>query len=274
MKSINLLFLSVFHFFICAISGIIDWYSQMIIVAFVSALVVIYLSKKNTQFSFIILVIAPFFIFYSLFSILLNSYQTFPIWICGIIVTVIIIAGQKNKILEIQSYVLVLFIVLVTRIYIMPNLFAQLSNVQNASKFNFIGVSFINENNKIIKFDSIPNSIIVMDIWHPGCLPCFRTFPDLEELRKRYKYEKNVKIYSLQIPITNGSTININELLHKYHFEKISFINETIPKNLGVSSVPITLVFNKQKKCIYAGSLNTNEIINFSNIYSIIENNK
>lgn len=246
----------------------------MMIVSFISGLIIIYLFKKNTSISLIVLVIAPFFIIYSVLSIFLNSYQTFPIWICGIIVTVIIVIGQKNKIQKIQSYILVFFFVLITRFYLMPNYFLLLSNVENASKFNFKGISFLNENGRTIKFDSIPNSIIVMDIWHPTCLPCFKTFPDLDKLRKRYENDKNIKIYSLKIPMTNGQALNINELLSKYQFEKISFINEIIPKKLGIVSVPITLVFNKQKKCIYAGSLNVNKLINISNINSIIENNK
>lgn len=252
-------------------SGITDWYNQMIIVSVISILVVVLLINRKVSIKIIFAVIAPFYSIYSISSIFLKSYQTFAIWLCGLIVTILIVIFYIKKINKYLSYTIITLIILITRIFVMPNVFAKLYTIESYSKYNFSQAKFINEKKEIVKFNSLSNSIVVFEIWHSACAPCFKMFPDLEKLNNQYLNDSIVKIYSLGIPLLIDKNRDPNILLAKYNFKKLRFMDTFQAEKLGIEAVPIVLVFNKNGKCVYAGDLNINKLIKISNIIDIIE---
>ena len=94
----------ILHSIVCAISGALGWIIQLIIVQISTFGIVVYSYtklNKGSNFSFFLPLL--FYSFYIPVSVSIKSYQTYPIWISGIVLIVLLrfllISETSKKIL-------------------------------------------------------------------------------------------------------------------------------------------------------------------------------
>jgi thiol-disulfide isomerase/thioredoxin len=81
-------------------------------------------------------------------------------------------------------------------------------------EFNFITIHGDTVQSKILK-----GKVILLDFWNSGCIPCRKSFPDLEEVYKKYKDHPDVVIFI----INNGwePIEKAREFLKKRWYQKL-----------------------------------------------------
>jgi len=273
---VNYCILMVLHLAICILSGSLGWVTQIVIVQ--SACLFfpyICFAKifKNALLSFLLTV--PFFLIYILASILLNSFQTFPIWISGLCIALLTSLLLKKEVKTYIIFLIALAIIVSSGGWFMPNYLVKFSQQSDLSRYNLKGLKIVDENNHIVDLTSSKDKILIVDVWFTTCAPCIRQFPDLERVHNELKKDTNIRVIALNIPLQqSGDRDRAKSLTSKFSFEKVYFQSPVEVDKLGLKAFPITLVFDKQNRCIYAGDLLLNPLVYIDNIYSIIKKTK
>lgn len=168
----------------------------------------------------------------------------------------------KSVLIPICSLVLFGFISLV----IFPNYFIYYHNYNAEKNISFPAIKFKNNKNEMTNFDK--NKIIVLDFWSTNCGICFEKFPMLEETYNKYKNNKNVEIYSVNVPVKNDKyekTIRILDSIG-YSFPKIYAESlKQVEDSLHFNTFP-NLIIIKNGKIRYEGVLESKKT---SMIYNI-----
>ena len=167
-----------------------------------------------------------------------------------------------------KKYIIILSVAFFAFIcfFVFPNYFIYYQN-HNAEKNSiFNGVELLNNRKKPINISN--NKIVVLDFWSTSCGICFKKFPDLEIEYQKYKGNKNVEIYSVNVPIEGDkfeSTIKILDSIG-YTFPKLyakSF--QQIETNLKFNTFPHLLII-KDGRIRYDGFLITSDESKLYNI--------
>lgn len=157
----------------------------------------------------------------------------------------------KSILIPILSFFLFGFISLV----IFPNYFIYYHNYNAEKNIDFPNIKFKNNKYETTNFDK--NKIIVLDFWSTSCGICFEKFPMLEETYNKYKNNKNVEIYSVNVPIKNDKyekTIKILDSMG-YSFPKIYAESlKQVEDSLHFNTFP-NLMIIKNGKIRYEGVL-------------------
>lgn len=123
-----------------------------------------------------------------------------------------------------------------------------------------------------INVHNINAKVIVLDYWYTGCGACFRRFPDLEVMHKKYANDKEVLIAAVQIPFKNEPNAKLaNEWIAAYSFPRFSTLLYEDSNPWQISKFPYVLIFDKHKKLRYKGMLITEDRPLVSNTYDLIE---
>lgn len=106
-------------------------------------------------------------------------------------------------------------------------------------------------NGKEYSLDELKGRIIVMNFWFIQCKPCIMEMPELNELVKKYRTNKDV--------VFLGFAINEKEELNSF-LKKKSFLYKLIPDSqkiaddYKVSSYPTHIIIDKNSKIAYLSS--------------------
>lgn len=270
-----LLLLATAHFLICILSGAINWQFQMVAVATASILAVFFATKRIDQRIWAsLLVIAPFYLLYSVSSIRFYSYPTYPIWIFGLLISLLTYLLIRIKAPAVFSMLFLSFLVIVGGLIIWPNSFAYINMEKDPERFDLSRSRIVDETGKEISYESFRGKVHLVDIWHSACLPCIKKFPVVQELHEEYSEDPQVRIVSLNLPMPRDSGIRPTRFTDRYSFEKYYFMNKEEFEKFSKEQFPIYLVIDKNLKCRYAGDLNIGWNIFVKNVRHIINDLK
>jgi thiol-disulfide isomerase/thioredoxin len=173
----------------------------------------------------------------------------------------------KKNIIPLLSLVLFGFISFI----IFPNYFIYYHNHNAEKNIKFPTMFFKDNQSKVVNFNS--DKIIILDFWSTSCGICFEKFPILEDTYKKYKNDKNVEIYSVNVPIRGDKfekTIKILDSIG-YTFPKIYAESlEQIEVNLHFNKFP-NLMILKNGRIRYEGVLENKSTSLLYNIEDQIE---
>ena len=263
--------ISTLHFIICSFSGIFGWPIQMIIVPAISCAVIFiayFIISKNLFIC--LLLIAPFYIVYTSSSIYLSSFQTYPIWGFGFLLSLLTYLLLKNRIRYVILIPLLVFLIVLGWIIIWPNTFSYLNQEEKIDRYNLINSKIVDENEKEVDISKLQGKVVLFDIWHSACIPCIKQFPEIQKLHEYYYNDTTVLIVSLNFPLEKDHNIRPFGMTSQYSFTKMYFLNEAEYQKFSVKQVPLILIMDKNQKCRYAGELNTSWNIFFGNAKKII----
>jgi thiol-disulfide isomerase/thioredoxin len=265
-------FLGLFHLIICVLSGALGWDIQTVVVSFMS-FISLYFACKNISNSFflLIVIITPFFLLYSISSIKVGNPLNYPVWICGIAVSIISILLLKFSVKREIVFLVILIILLTEYTFIYPNAFTYLTKKPIPSKHNLLNAKIVDINNKEVKLNKFENKVVLLDIWHSACYPCIEQFPKLQSLYNEFKADTSVQIISLNIPLKKDAGKKPDRVTINYSFEKLYFFNEEEYEKFSDKVVPLILIIDKNMNCRYAGDLNLGWNIFIGNAKRIIK---
>lgn len=272
MKYVITLVLALLHFLVCALSGAIGWNNQILIVSLFSGLVVATGSRKfKLPLKFVVISVLPFFVIYTFFSIYEHSYQTFTIWIWGIISTLLFILHFHTKRSFLVSLATVVLIPLFGYFFIWPNHFAYLNTDPLPESYKPFSTKITDLNNVPIDSSKFKGKVVLIDIWHSSCGLCFKQFREIQRLSDQYKDDTTIKIITINYPLSKDSGVKSTKFIGQYNFPKYYFESVDSVSSHIADYVPKTLILDKNLKCRYAGALNTDRNILISNAHRFIE---
>ncbi|WP_340199710.1 TlpA family protein disulfide reductase [Ascidiimonas sp. W6] len=127
----------------------------------------------------------------------------------------------------------------------------------------------------LLKSDKSPynlekDKVLILDLWSTSCGSCIEKFPDYEKLNKKYANNKDVKFYTLNLPIPRDSVLTASKIVAKYEFETLFAADKSAWKTLGIKKVPQYLIVNKDAKIVYRGRLHDKWYHFYNNIDHLI----
>ena len=134
-------------------------------------------------------------------------------------------------------------------------------------------LTLIRQNADSTSLSEMGNKIVILDVWYSGCGVCFKKFPEFEALTKEYAQDTNLYFAALNIPLEKEKdTLGSFGLVKKYSFNKLQATSTIDENKWGIElGYPTLLVFDKNHKIRYSGTLNTNRLLLVNNIHEIIE---
>lgn len=96
--------------------------------------------------------------------------------------------------------------------------------------------------------EKLKNKKILINFWATWCTSCIHEIPQLESLKEKYGEEV------IFVAINAGEKSNlIDRFLKKYKFSYILLKDEdrSFSKSIGVDSLPVTIVLDKDRNIIY-----------------------
>ncbi len=98
------------------------------------------------------------------------------------------------------------------------------------------------------------DTFYILDFWTTSCGVCFKKFPNLNKLFEKYKYEKDIQIYAVNVPYKDESLINNYDLIRKREFQfPVAFFLES-PQKIEVYTYPTVLII-RNDTLIHRGSI-------------------
>lgn len=105
--------------------------------------------------------------------------------------------------------------------------------------------------------ENIKGKKVLMNFWATWCTSCIQEIPLLESLKSKYGNEV------IFVAVNAGEKSNLIErFLKKHKFSYILFKDEdrSFSKSLGVESLPVTLVIDKDMNVVYRGIVPPKEL--------------
>lgn len=117
---------------------------------------------------------------------------------------------------------------------------------QEGLPFHFINYKDLND--VIYDEKKIKNKTLVLNFWYIRCGACIEEMPDLNELVKKYKNQKDVVFFAL----TFDEKINLDKFLgtKTFLYNVIPVSKTYISDTLKLGTFPTSMVINKEKKII------------------------
>ncbi|MCC6186793.1 MAG: TlpA family protein disulfide reductase [Chitinophagaceae bacterium] len=136
-----------------------------------------------------------------------------------------------------------------------------------------VTLPIILQNSDSTNLTAIGNKVVILDVWYSHCGLCFKKFPEFEALAKEYSKDTNLYFAALNIPMQKElDTLGSFGLIKDYSFNKLQATSTTTENKWGIEmGYPTLLVFDKNHKIRYSGTLNTNRYLLVNNIHKIIE---
>lgn len=104
---------------------------------------------------------------------------------------------------------------------VFPTYFVGYANQNAEKKVIFKNVRFVDSTGKTVNI--VNNKIVVLDFWTTDCSVCFKKFPDFQKTFEKYRTNKNIELYSVNVPVRRdkfSKTIKILDSLG-YSFPKL-----------------------------------------------------
>lgn len=271
-KIISFLVLALIHFSVCILSGALGWQLQSMIVP-ATCIVIMAVAVRKYGFPPLasLAVTLPFFLAY--ISVALSakaSPATYPIWIAGLVVSLLAFLFLKYRTGKWVSILVPACLILVNGLLVWPNLFAWEGRIANTSIYRLNNVRLTDKDDHIIPAALLQGKVVLTDIWHSACYNCIKEFPELQQLYNDFREDSSVKIVSLNMPLERDNGIKPSKYTDRFSFDKFYFASAKEADKLFVEAVPLVLIFGKDGRCRYAGDLNTGWNILTGNARQII----
>ncbi len=146
-----------------------------------------------------------------------------------------------------------------------PNMLVYMNNKGARTNKLFKSLTLIDKSRDTIHLN--PSKIIALDFWTTSCGVCFEKFPGLERNYLNFKNNKDIELYSINVPMKENNfdaTIElVNNLGYKFPTLYATSIEEV--QQLGIDAYPHLLVL-KNGKIRYDGRLEVDKDIFINNI--------
>jgi len=264
-------------------SGMLYWYWQFFIVSLLYFTAgFCFKLKKEGWISlpfYSIIMILPFLLIYSVFTINKELYNVYPIALTPLIsfvFGVILNIKLKRKSMRILSFASSILLFLLLAFVGMPNYLNYLAIEFRVEQKAFPRMQFIDKDLKKVGLHKLEADIIVLDIWTTYCSSCFRRFSDYNNLYLQYKDDARVKVYAVNLKEGRQSIEEVMEVVNDLNYSfPFLYTNDSVArvlkKDLFVTSVPKLIILDKNRKIVYQGRLITDKKQFIGNAYSIID---
>lgn len=265
-------------FLLSIFSGALNWVFQFIIVGISYYIGGWFFPRSNRLLLDYIKLTSPFFIIYSFIPLVRGYFHLYPIifislgsgWL-GLYTRQYFASRSKTFRYSFVTAYLILFIPFS---YLFMLNWLSYSNAEKHLKEispNFT-MTDIETDSKFVLYD-INSKVTVLDFWNKSCSPCYKQFPELQNLTN-YFSNKDVIIYAVHI---NRNDESVNDFIRNF-FTKKSYtfhnvtIDDSIAKKIGITSTPTIVVLDSLKRVIFKGSLSEhNSAIIVDTPYSLIK---
>lgn len=216
--------------------------------------------------------ILPIFLLFLISGFFIDNYSRIIPYLIFIPISSLL-AVIYLKIKKIIIIPLSIFLFYLANIYAYNTIFIYISNINAEKNIIFPKVNFVNYKNVKINFSN--DKIIVLDFWSTTCGICFDKFPDFERTYNKYKNNKNLEFYVVNVPIERRdkfeNTIKILDSIG-YKFPKLYAKSSIeIEKQLHFNTFP-HLIIIKNGKIRYDGMFETKSNTFIFSVESEIEN--
>ena len=112
-----------------------------------------------------------------------------------------------------------------------------------------------------LSLSAFKDKVVVMDFWNTRCGPCYKKFPELEQLYQQYANRSDVAIMAFNVPL-RGDTLGMAEYKISskgYSFKTAVALDKDDNRSFGVSGYPTLLIIDKTGKIRYRGALETRD---------------
>ena len=147
------------------------------------------------------------------------------------------------------------------------NVFSQQDSKLGKKSPELTFESILNFKKDNAKLSDFKDKIVILDFWATWCAPCIKSFPQLEEIQR--KYINDIQI----ITITSEPEARINSFLEKMEVNLPIVVDDKreLAKNFPHRSIPHTVVINKSG---IIKAITTPSKINEDLIYKVLKNQK
>ena len=104
---------------------------------------------------------------------------------------------------------------------------------------------------------SLADKLVFIDFWHTQCGACFRKFPSLNELYLKYKDNKKIEVFALNVPLKSDRPSQAYDMINKrgYSFPVAKLNNNSLIDSLAISVFPTTILVDEKGYVIFKGNL-------------------
>ncbi len=135
---------------------------------------------------------------------------------------------------------------------------------------NEFGVTLTSKDGKQIGERDLIGKISVFDVWNSRCGNCINGFPAYDEVRKKYKGNKGVQFFSLNLPLRGDERQRVTMLTQPYGFQLL-FTDSTTVDKLGIHGVPCLFILDRKMNIRYMGGMYSHDAYFLDNIYDIVD---
>lgn len=169
---------------------------------------------------------------------------------------------------------MVIFLVSYLNFENMYNYLFYLKNKSEMVEKKFPKINIYDKNNLSINFEEeYKGKIIVINLWNNSCGYCIKNFPKYEKLKNHYRNDTLVEVISINIQSEKKNIALSEKFLNKFTFSNF-YTDNSIYEKLKINGVPYYVILDENFKIKYIGSLNTEKLETYNNIYDLIENEK
>lgn len=246
------------------------WFFQQITVSILFFLVGAYFANKECTFNKILILVSPFFLIYGFAIFFFHTYHVLPILLSCPISTMIgkYYFSSNAQSIRIKGVLIILGFILFNQSIVLPNWLVFTLNKPNFISTQLPRFAMLNEKRDTVWSDSWKGNIVILDFWSTSCAPCIKKFPELEKVKNVYSRHKNIKIFSVNLPLKRDSPHLLNRILNGYTFETLYAIDRNSLKNkIEIEKIPYVVIIDSDGIIRYRGGLHTNWNIFVSNLY-------
>ncbi|KAF2519001.1 TlpA family protein disulfide reductase [Flavobacterium salilacus subsp. salilacus] len=208
-------------------------------------------------------------------SFFYDGFMGYPLVIItaiSIILAFLLYKKSKQVIIR-YSFILVIAFGILTAL--VPNYYNYLNSETNNPILDkqLTDLELYNEFGEKINIEDFEGKVLILDIWSSSCGICISEFPKFDAVTKKYSDDKNVKFFSVNLPLKRDKREEIEKYTNPYSFSKL-YAGEDVQKKLNITLIPKYIIIDKNLKPRYVGSLNTRTFDIYKNLDRLINDLK
>jgi len=112
---------------------------------------------------------------------------------------------------------------------------------------------FTNKENGLVSSEDLKGKVVWLDFWFVGCPPCWKAFPEVQEVYEKYKDNPSFALYVVNRD--DDPDILFSKIEEKgYTFPVLKGTQQKI-NSLGVYFFPTVMLLNKKGEIVFIGEL-------------------
>lgn len=149
----------------------------------------------------------------------------------------------------------IICVIICAPLFFLPNLYSYYLNSNAKQNMTLPELGWLDSNKEPIQLPK--DKVVVLDFWNTGCVPCFKKFPEFEDLYLDYKNNPEVEFYSVNVPLKRDVFSSTKKLMDSlnYQFKTIYTTSAANAKKLPISGYP-TFMIIKNNQIRFSGYQN------------------